>query len=380
MANPVVVTIPQWEWVLVSSDITVTTLSNSNTGCKFYYTTRVHADIAPVVIAGTAIPSEAVRMFEDKSTFTIESQTPIDLYVFCFNKDNRITRDGSLLVIDGVGTVVGSTDATAYLNVGQPFELKVNQGLVEGHSAQDKFGENPDIDTGTQEDIWEYGGEYIYDTPGTAPIVSLISDNIADTQDIMVIGLDIDGNEVEQTLTLTGTTRVALTTPLWRVYRMSNEADIGEDLLGTVYCYTGTGGVPAAANIRAIIDNGNNQTLMALYTVPLGKVGFLYRGEVGCSRSVVSGEVQGAYFSRRVGKVFKIKKRVDTTNSGSSIYQDKRSFPDVIPALTDIKLTVESVSANNTGVFGTFDILLIDDTLFPETYLTAIGQPSEMPT
>jgi len=254
--------------------------------------------------------------------------------------------------------------------------LDINMDLNDGCSFVDKFGENPDIDTATvPEDIWEFGGEYVYDTDGTAPIVSLISDNALDTMDISITGLDIDGYEVNQTVTLTGTTRVALPIPLWRVYRMANEGVTGEDINGTVYCYVGTGGVPAIADVRAVIDNGNNQTLMALYTVPRGKVGFLFRGELGGSRNQNAGAIQCAYYSRRYGRVFRIKKRVNLTNQGSSIYQDKRIAPDIVPALTDIKLRVENVSANNTGVFGTLDILLVEQTKFDESYLKAIGQP-----
>ena len=126
---------------------------------------------------------------------------------------------------------------------------------------------------------------------------------------------------------------------------------------GIVYCHTQdvpVAGVPDQANIRAIINNGNNQTLMALYTVPKGKVGFLMRGELGVSRSQTSGEAQCAYYSRRAGSQFTVKKRINLSNAGSSIYQDERSFPDIIPQFTDIKLTSESVSSNNTGLFGTF--------------------------
>jgi len=261
--------------------------------------------------------------------------------------------------------------------VSSSFELAVSMGQMPGYSAIDKFGENPDIDTATgPEDVWEVGGEYIYDADETAPIVSLASDNIADTEPISIVGLDIDGNEVTQEITLVGTTRQALTTPLWRVYRMSNEGT--SNLVGIVFCYTGTGAAPSIgdANVRAAINNGNNQTLMALYTIPKGKVGFLYRGELGISRSQSTGSAEASYYSRRYGKIFKVKKRVDITNSGSSIFQDKRSFPDVIPALTDVKLTVEAVSANNCGVFGTFDILLVDEDKFSQNYLTAIGQPA----
>jgi len=129
------------------------------------------------------------------------------------------------------------------------FRLDISMGKYNSYRVVDKFGENPDIDTGsTPEDIWELGGEYTYDTDGTAPIVSLISDDAADTQDVMITGLDINGDEVDQTITLTGTTRVALTTPLWRCYRLQNEGTV--NVAGQVYCYVGTGGVPSVADTR----------------------------------------------------------------------------------------------------------------------------------
>ena len=254
------------------------------------------------------------------------------------------------------------------------FLLAVNMGQVPGHSFMDKYGANKDIDTGTvPEDVWGGGGLYPYDADGTAPIVSLVSDSASDTMDINVQGLDIDGEFVSQTITLTGSTRVALTTPLWRVYRMSNENSV--DAVGTIYCYTWILNVPPSANIRALIKVGNGQTLMALFTIPKGKVGYLIRGEFGAIRNRNSGEIEAGYFSRRLGKVFKIKKAIGLVVSGSSIYQDKRSAPDVIPSFTDVRLTVLDVSANDIAVWGTLDVLLVDETLFPVSYLEAIGQP-----
>jgi hypothetical protein len=253
----------------------------------------------------------------------------------------------------------------------------VSMGQITGFSVVDKFGENPDVDPGAPEDVWEGGGLYTYDPEGTAPIVSLISDNAADVGfPIYVEGIDITGHEVSQIITLNGTTRVPLDTPLYRCYRMINMGTT--NLTGLVYCYVGTGGVPVLADTRAIINDGNNQTLMALYTVPLGYVGFLYRGELGTSRSQASGSARCAYYSRRKGMAFTIKKRVDLSNGGSSIYQDARSFPDIIPALTDIRLTVEEVGANNMGIFGTFDILLVEENKLSPALLQAIAQPTEM--
>lgn len=270
---------------------------------------------------------------------------------------------------------MGSINGIIGASINSSLELAITMGQLPGFSVLDKFGENPDIDTGTvPEDIWEFGGTYNYDADGTAPIVSLISDNAADNQEIEITGLDIDGYKVTQTITVNGNTRVPLTTPLWRVYRMSNESDTGNNINGTIYCYVGTGGVPATGDVRAIIDNGNNQSLMALVTIPRGYVGYLLRGEVGGSRSLNTGTMQCAYYSRRYGKVFKIKKRFYVTNQGTSTYQDVRSAPDVIPSMTDIKFTVESVSSNNSGVFGTMDIIMIEEGKFPLSFLKSIGQ------
>lgn len=262
-----------------------------------------------------------------------------------------------------------------YLRVGQPFELKVTQGLIPFHSKVDKFGINPTITTtSTPEDIWEFGGVYIYDANGTAPIVSLVSDEAADTQPVVVVGLDINGDIVSQEITLTGTTRVALDTPLWRVFRMYNNGTV--NFAGTIYCYIGTGNVPAANQVRAIIDDGNNQTLMAVYTIPNKYVGFLYRGELGVeldgNAAALAEYAHCHYESRAYGKVFRIKKAV-TVMVSNPVYQDYRSFPDVIPSLTDIKLSVEKVT-QTMGIWGTFDILLVDEELFSDEYLAAIGQ------
>lgn len=256
----------------------------------------------------------------------------------------------------------------------QNFRLAVTMGKIGGFSWIDKFGVNLDIATGP-EDIWEAGGIYTYDADGTAPIVSLISSDAADTQPIEVQGLDIDGNLVTQTINLTGTTRVALDTPLWRVFRMGNVGTV--DIAGMVYCYVGTGGVPVLGDTRAIIDNGHNQTLMALYTVPAGKVGFIMRGEIGLQFTSnvpsLTEYLHGHYESRQYGKVFRVAKSVSLPVT-SNPYQDERPFPDPVPGKTDIRMRVIEVTAA-MGAWATLDMLLVDEGFFPDEYLHSINQP-----
>ena len=259
-----------------------------------------------------------------------------------------------------------------------PFEVKVGMRLYSDMSHIDKFGLNPTITAASDpEDIWESGGTYTYDSG--ADIVSIASSSDLDLQVIKVTGLDVDGYEVVQEITLQGTTRVALDTALWRVYRLENDGDDGDDINGTVFCYTGTGTVPAIGDteVRAVIIGDQNQTQMAIYTIPKGKVGFLKRGEIGMEYegSVGTGTnyARCTYKSRRYGKIFKVKKTITLINNANSLFQDKRSFPDILPSLTDIKLTVQEVS-EDMGAWATFDILLVDEDSFSQSFLDEIGQ------
>lgn len=282
---------------------------------------------------------------------------------------------------------VSSLDSIESVVTIKDFQTAVAMFEQSGYSIVDKFGVNRVIETTTDpEDVWEFGGLYQYDTFGTAPIQYISSSSALDTgQELSVQGLDINGDLVEQTATTNGQTNVTLTTPLWRVFRVENNADAGGEVNGVIYCHTDptpTNGVPASTAVRAIVSvfntNPNNQTLMALYTIPRGKVGFLYRGEAGVA---LEGNVASLseyailqYQSRRLGKLFKVKKEITLmVGGGSALYQDPRTFPDIIPDLTDIKLTATLVTAT-LGMWGAFDIMLVDESEFSPDFLAAIGQ------
>jgi len=267
--------------------------------------------------------------------------------------------------------------------------LAVNMGKLPGWMTQDKFGHALLPATAGEKDIWEAATEYIYDADGTAPILYMSGSDALDVgQTISISGLALDGSLSVQNAISDGQGLVVLGTPLWRCYRMQNitlSAKVGQkNLAGMMYAHTDpapSAGVPATANIRCEIDNGNNQSLMALYTTPLGYVSFLYRGEIGVglegAGATISEFAELYYKSRRLGHLFTIKKRVALSINGSSVFQDERSFPDIIPALTDIKIGSSEVSSP-MHAWATLDILLVPESEFSPEYLTAIGQPSSM--
>lgn len=253
--------------------------------------------------------------------------------------------------------------------------IDIARGAYQNVTYMNKFGFLPSQDLADKDwDVWEFAAQqpkYIYPDLDTAPIDSLSSSDAADTMDLEVLGLDINGIEARQVITLQGLTRVPLTTPLWRVYRMAN-FDInpttgkGVDITGTVYCYEDsdiTAGVPDDdTKVRAIIIGDNNQTQMAIYTIPRNKVGYVLLGEFGIMKSggLASSGIM-CYRSRAPGYAFRVFKTVGVSSGGSSNYKDRREIWDPIPPGTDIKLCSREVSANDSQVWGSFTIILVDE-------------------
>jgi len=241
------------------------------------------------------------------------------------------------------------------------FNWDVALGRVRGYEVYNKFGENPDIDTGTDpEDVWDFGGIYTFST--TADIDTVSSSDAGDNQDISIQGLDENWNMITQTATLNGQTKVTLTTPLIRVFRMANSDDT--NLAGTMYCYVDgaiTAGVPDTdADVRAVIINGNNQTLMCIFTIPAGYTGMFLGGYVATTKSS-GNSATFAWKARGFGGVFQVKSKIGVVGTGSSAWTYHYGVPVVLPEKTDIKITCEEVEANNTAVSGGFDMVLIDN-------------------
>jgi len=268
----------------------------------------------------------------------------------------------------------------------EPWIHKIQKGLIPGYELLDKFGGNNIITSGSApEDITETGGLYQFSPSLPMPvadIISVSSDDPNDNQLIEYFILNELGYPIRAEVQLDGQNRVALPVAGWRFWRGGVISEQGDNPQGNIYFYSGTentGGVPSGASIeKARIEVGNNQTQMAVYTVPLGKVALLLRGEVGIQweGGLFSGSqaAKFKYFSRRYKMNWRVKKTVTALTSGNSNYQDKRETADIIPALTDIRLTAEEVS-DTMGVFGTFDMLLIDENQFTDERLAEIGQP-----
>ena len=246
--------------------------------------------------------------------------------------------------------------------------LAIAKGDVTGTTFVHKFGKTPDFDIADgYVSVWDGANDagidqmdYQYST--TADIDSLVSSNAGDSVDIEIQGLDSNWDLTTQTITLNGQTRVALDTDLIRVFRMINVG--ATDLVGDVSCYVNssiTGGVvDDSADVRAIINNGNNQTLMAIYTIPNGKTGYMRSGFVSAAGAKKTSVHNVRLFARPTGGVFQLKHDTSINLAGTSYIQHLYVDPEVLPAKTDLEVKVNS-DEDQAGISAGFDLVLVDD-------------------
>lgn len=249
--------------------------------------------------------------------------------------------------------------------------LAIASGDVVDTTFIHKFGEAPDFDyTDGAVTVWDgandtllSGGAMKYTYSATADIGTISSSNAGDLQPITILGLDANWNEISQTVTLNGQSDVSLPTPLIRAYRMRN---IGTtDFAGAIYLRTNgsaqSGGVPTVANtVRAIINDGNNQTLMAIYTVPAGKTGYLRTWYASLAGANIATSYKIRLRARNFGSVFQIKHTSALVEDGTSNIVYHYTEPEVFAEKTDIAISVQALSAGVTGgdVSAGFDLVI----------------------
>jgi hypothetical protein len=225
-----------------------------------------------------------------------------------------------------------------------------------------KFGHNAAVvQTATGFTLWSSGTDIAHETyvaDGVNSIDSISSGAVGDTQIITVVGhtsiVDNHGVtkrvSVTQNVTLTGTTRAPLATPLNRVERAFN---IGAtNLAGIVYVYENgalTAGKPqTVADIHLEIASGNQSSKCAL-SVDSSELLIITDLQLGvltkqAAVAAVALEV------RELGSVFRTR-MIFAVDQGGIEY-------DFVPYLligadTDVRLTAISSSASATDVAGT---------------------------
>lgn len=232
----------------------------------------------------------------------------------------------------------------------EEFALQLARGHIANHSFVHKFGAVPEMSKNTTGTVWDVN-DTIYPwndwaTPGT---VSVTTVNASDNgKKLTIQGLDANYKFQEETITMSSSSNVSSTLSFIRLNRgfvFDGDTNVNDVL------------VTKNSNTVLKINAGKGQTLMAIYTVPADKTGYLVQGTASIqSGADATGDMFIRYFSQtsfRVGHSFEV------SGTGGQ-YEYTFSVPIPIPEKSDIDVRT-SVRTNNARLTAAFDIILIDN-------------------
>jgi len=230
-----------------------------------------------------------------------------------------------------------------------PYFLQVSRGLIAGHKRVFKFGYNGDIDD-SEETIWDVGGLYAY--PSSAVTMTATSSSGATDEDVEVTiqGVDASYNELSETVTLNSSGTATTTGSFLRVYRAfvsSGTASAGSITIangGTTYAY---------------ISAADQQTLMALWTVPAGYTAYLFQVDTTAFTVQNNKVATIRMLTRELNGVFRTQNKFDLFEGS---YHLDITCPQPIPEKTDIEFRAIADSSNaDLRVAASFDIIYIEN-------------------
>ena len=230
-----------------------------------------------------------------------------------------------------------------------PYFLQVSRGLINGHKRVFKFGYNGDIDD-SEETIWDVGGLYAY--PASAVTMTATSSSGATDEDVEVTiqGVDASYNELSETVTLNASGTATTTGSFLRVYRAfvsGDTASAGNITIangGTTYAY---------------LSSADQQTLMALWTVPAGYTAYLFQLDTTAFTIQNNKVATIRMITRELNGVFRTKQKFDLFEGS---YHQDITCPQPIPEKTDIEFRAIADSSNaDLRVSTTFDIIYIEN-------------------
>ena len=252
-----------------------------------------------------------------------------------------------VMMADKDGNIINSSGISANINIAA--------GLVDGWANVHKFGAVPEMSQNTSGTIWDISDTYYpwdaFDAPSALTISTTKANGSLSTLDdgitVHVLGLDENFQEVEDTFTISGSSATG-TVVFKRVYRAYIDGSVANQTQIRVSNTT-------AEVLR--INIGRSQTLMAVYTVPAGKTGYLLQGTSTCAANA---DATIDMFVRYFGQdSFRIGHTAEVAGVGGQ-YSYQFGVPIKIPEKSDLDIRAE-VRSNNARVTAAFDIVLVDN-------------------
>jgi hypothetical protein len=231
--------------------------------------------------------------------------------------------------------------------------LNLARGKVRGASVVHKFGATPQISTNTKSTIWDIADTIYpwsaFSTPGVLNVDCASTSDIGHT--VTISGLDADFNQVTEVINITTQNNNTGTQVFSRVFRAFFD--------GTA---TNVGIVNIQINSTTVarIQAGKAQTLMAVYTVPAGYKGYIFKGDATVKAG--SDLTLGMYVRYGGTGAFRIGHQAEVSPNG---YQYDFPIPLELPEKSDIDIRAYA-NTNNVRATAVFDLVLIKDSTFSE--------------
>ena len=217
--------------------------------------------------------------------------------------------------------------------------IRIANGQTKGVSHINKFGfTGTDNGEGT---IWDANGTTsFYPYPAAGVVAATSGQNSGASVEVQ----GLDANYLPQTVTVAigGPASTETFSRVFRARMVDTNNDANVDIT--------VGGSLAA---RILTDNG--QTLMAVYTVPARRKGYLLKFVGTTDKANV--DVKYKIFARPFGGTFNLKGEFGTQGGNPIMYQ--YMIPLEFDEKTDIKIDVDNSSTAGCGA--TFDLLILDN-------------------
>jgi len=230
----------------------------------------------------------------------------------------------------------------AQQTINWPYGIGVRRGDMPKMSGIDKFG-YLDAASTAYKTVWDGDSIYAYPSSAVAMTVASAAGATDNGVEVTIQGLDGDYNELNETVTLAGTGTATTTGTFLRINRafVSNGQAATDDI-----------GIQNTGVNYAIILSEYQQTLMAVYTVPAGKRGYLVSGNVSVEKSQ---PVVAKLMVRLIGGVFRAQGIISTFGVP---FQRTWNLPPVFPEKTDIEIRAKAGAT--TSIAAGFEVLLED--------------------
>jgi len=257
---------------------------------------------------------------------------------------------------NNVNTTGSTTPSSAEID----FYLAVAKGDFTGYSNVSKFGYNPTVGSGNYESIWE--GSNAYPWMSAADQLEVLSSDANDTsagtgaRTVELQGLDSSWNVLTETVTMNGTSAVTTTGSFLRIFRarVVTAGSSGRNE-GTITIRD-----QDTSTTRALITNGatdgNGQTLMAVYTIPAGKTGYVININVSSQKD----QEQTYRLMARDNTVANAAWNVKEFLTGRGGFSDWRKYA-INKATEKTDLDFQVISNSTSAAAGGFELILIDN-------------------